>query len=241
MGPAQLLVFEPGTPPLPPAREAGAGLGYTASGVTKEARARWLAAHESSGYEEWGASGSARIDPGVSGWGLSPTLAPAVGNASSRTGTLWSAEDARGIVPAGAAFEAARRLQAEAGYRGGLFGGRFTDTPNAGLALSDGGARDYRIGRELTHAARGNSGSRSQSTRHGARARVTTRRPSTPSSSSSGPGSEMGCREGPRRWMGSEPRIERRARMGGSRRCRRVVADPHPFARAPRTCRMSRR
>ena len=128
--------------------ELGGGLGYTNpdSGLSMEARARWLAAHESSGYEEWGASGSVRIDPGARGRGLSLTLAPTVGNAGSGTGTLWSAADARGIAPAGTEFEAARRLDAEVGY--GL-SGPFrlgTATPYAGLGLADGGARAWRAG-----------------------------------------------------------------------------------------------
>ena len=33
-----------------------------------------------------------------------------------------------------------------------LFGGRFTSTPNAGFGLSDGGARDSRIGWRFTSA-----------------------------------------------------------------------------------------
>ena len=46
----------------------------------------------------------------------------------------------------GRRFEAARGLRAEAGYAIALLGGRFTGTLNAGLALSDDGTRDYRIG-----------------------------------------------------------------------------------------------
>ena len=127
--------------------ELGAGLGYThsGSGVTMETRARWLAAHESSGYEEWGASGSVRVEPGGRGRGLSLTLAPTVGAASSGTGTLWSAADARGLAP-GAEFEAESRLDAEIGY--GL-AGPFrlgTATPYAGLGLADGGSRAWRAG-----------------------------------------------------------------------------------------------
>ena len=138
--------------------ELGGGLGYTDpdSGVSMEARARWLAAHESSGYEEWGVSGSVRIDPGARGRGLSLTLSPTVGNAASGTGTLWSAADARGLAPGGE-FEAARRLDAELGYGLALFGDRFTGTPNLGVALSDSG-RDYRLGWRLTSAVRGDPG-----------------------------------------------------------------------------------
>ena len=138
--------------------ELGAGLGWTdpASGVSAQLRGRWLAAHESQGYEEWGASGSVRIDPGEAGRGLSLTLAPVIGNASSGTGTLWSAADARGIAP-GTEFEAEQRLDAEVGYGLALFGGRFTGTPHAGMALSQ-GAREYRLGWRLTSALAGDPG-----------------------------------------------------------------------------------
>ena len=134
--------------------ELGAGLGWTdpASGVSAELRARWLAAHEASGYEEWGVSGSVRVDPGERGRGLSLTLVPTVGNAGSGTGNLWSAADARGLAPGGE-FEAGRRLDAELGYGMALFGG-FTGTPNVGLGLSD-TARNVRIGWRLTPPAGG--------------------------------------------------------------------------------------
>ena len=138
--------------------ELGAGLAWTdpASGVSAELRARWLAAHEASGYEEWGVSGSVRVDPGERGRGLSLSLAPTVGNAGSGTGNLWSAADARGLAPGGE-FEAARGLDAEVGYGMALFGDRFTGTPNLGAALSD-GARAYRLSWRLTSAVPGDPG-----------------------------------------------------------------------------------
>ena len=49
------------------------------------------------------------------------------------------------------------RLDAELGYGLAVFGG-FTGTPNAGFGLSDGGARDYRMGWRLTSAAPGDPG-----------------------------------------------------------------------------------
>ena len=139
--------------------ELGGGLAWTdpASGVTMEARARWLAAHEASGYEEWGVSGSVRVDPGERGRGLSLTLAPTVGAAASGTGTLWSAADARGLAPGGT-FEPESRLEGELGYGMALFGDRFTGMPNLGFGLSGAGARDYRIGWRLTSAVRGDPG-----------------------------------------------------------------------------------
>ena len=54
---------------------ATAGQDYTATNgaLTVDVRARTLLAHESGGYEEWGASGATRLSPGDSG--LGPSLA----------------------------------------------------------------------------------------------------------------------------------------------------------------------
>ena len=130
--------------------EVGAGIRYEGDGIAVAGSARWLAAHEASGYEEWGASGSVRIDPGASGRGLSLTLAPTIGDAWGGAERLWSARDARALAP-GAAFEAQGGLDAEVGYGLSLFGGRFTGTPHAGVSLSD-GARAYRLGWRLNAA-----------------------------------------------------------------------------------------
>ena len=138
--------------------ELGGGISYTdtASGLSIEAKGRMLAAHADSDYEEWGASATARLDPGERGRGLSFSLSPTVGATSSATERLWGARDARGLAP-GTAFEAARGLTAEAGYGLALFGDRFTGTPNLGFGLSD-TARTYRIGWRLTSALRGDPG-----------------------------------------------------------------------------------
>ena len=138
--------------------ELGGRISYsdTSSGLTVEANARTLIAHEDSGYEEWGASGSVRLDPGASGRGLSLSLAPVWGTPSSGVERLWSARNAAGLVRDDD-FEAERRLEAELGYGLAAFGGAFTGTPNLGFGLSD-SARVYRIGWRLTPAARGDSG-----------------------------------------------------------------------------------
>ena len=126
------------------------------SGLSVEARVRTLIAHEDSGYEEWGASGAVRLAPGASGRGLSLSLSPTWGVASSGVERLWSARDAQGLAPDGT-FEPESRLDAELGYGLPAFGGGFTGTPNVGLGLSD-AAREVRIGWRLTPAARGGSG-----------------------------------------------------------------------------------
>ena len=126
------------------------------TGFSVEARVRTLVAHEDSDYREWGASGAVRLDPGERGRGLSFSLSPTWGAASSGMGRLWSARDARGLAPEGE-FEARQRLEGEVGYGLALFGDRFTGTPNLGFGLSD-TARDWRIGWRLTSAARGDPG-----------------------------------------------------------------------------------
>ena len=126
------------------------------TGLGVEARVRALVAHEDSDYREWGASGSVRLAPGERGRGLSFSLAPTYGAASSGVGRLWGARDARGLAP-GEEFEAGQRLEGELGYGLPLFGDRFTGTPNVGFGLSD-TARDWRIGWRLTSAVRGDPG-----------------------------------------------------------------------------------
>ena len=129
--------------------ELGGRVSWTdlVSGLSVEAMVRTLIAHEDSDYREWGASGTIRFDPGVSGQGLSFHLAPTYGTAASGVDRLWSARDAGGLAP-GEAFEAERRLAGELGYGLELPGG-FTGTPNVGFGLSD-TARDWRVGWRLT-------------------------------------------------------------------------------------------
>ena len=138
--------------------EVGGRIRYAdaGSGLTVEASARTLIAHEDSGYREWGAGGSVRLDPGASGRGLSLSLAPVWGTPSSGVERLWSARDAAGLAPGGE-FEAERRLEGELGYGLAAFGGAFTGTPNIGFGLSD-NARDYRLGWRLTSAVPGDPG-----------------------------------------------------------------------------------
>ena len=93
----------------------GGRVSYAGPGVALEAAARALVAHEDKGYEEWGASASLHVGPGVSGRGLSLSVMPLRGNAGSGTVHLWGAADARGFAPDGD-FEAGRRLEPEVGY-----------------------------------------------------------------------------------------------------------------------------
>ena len=126
--------------------EAGFGLAYAdpARGLTVEGRVRGLLTHADGSYEEWGASGSVRLDPGVSGRGLSLTLAPVWGAASGGVERPWAAGPATGLAPDNG-FGAG--LRAELGYGLRPSAGPGVLTPYAGLATAgDGAAHTWRIG-----------------------------------------------------------------------------------------------
>ena len=164
--------------------EVGGRISYTdaGSGLTVEANARTLIAHEDSGYEEWGASGSVRLDPGASGRGLSLSLAPVWGTPSSGVERLWSARDAAGLVRDDD-FEAERRLEGEVGYGFGAFGERGVVTPYAGFGLAEAGDRTWRAGARWSlapHLAMSFDGARREpanddAPEHGAQFRLTLR------------------------------------------------------------------
>ena len=139
--------------------EIGGGVSYADadSGLSVDVRARMLAAHADADYREWGASAMARLDPGERGRGLSLSLSPTIGATSSASERLWGAHDARALTPGGE-FEASRGLRGEMGYGMALLGDRFTGTPNLGFGMSDGGAREYRLGWRLTSAVEGDPG-----------------------------------------------------------------------------------
>ena len=127
--------------------EVGGGIRYEGAGVALEASVRGLVAHEEAGYEEWGASGSVRIEPDASGRGLSLMLTPVWGAAAGSTDRLWSLPDARGLA-GDAEFEAESRLDAVVGYGFSVLGGRGVATPHAGWSRS-GESEAWRIGQRL--------------------------------------------------------------------------------------------
>ena len=128
--------------------EVGGALGFADPqlGLTMEANARALLAHEDADYAEWGAAGSIRFQPG-GGAGLGPSLSVSSswGAVSGGAQRLWEAGDARGLAP-DQAFEPAGSLQAEAGWGLASFGGRGLMTPVAGLAISASGERTWSSG-----------------------------------------------------------------------------------------------
>ena len=117
-------------------------------GLTVEGAVRGLLAHEDEDYNEWGASGTVRLDPGASGQGLALTLAPTWGAASSGVDGLWSRQTTQGLAPQGPRGSAAGRLTAEVGYGFPAFATGLV-TPYGGVTLAQGGTQQYRLGGRL--------------------------------------------------------------------------------------------
>ncbi len=119
-------------------------------GLTIEAAVRGLLTHEDSDYKEWGASGTIRLAPDLNGQGLSLTLAPTWGAASSGIESLWSRQTTAGLAPQGTRPRPTTSLNAEMGYGVTAPFGTGLLTPYAGALLSDGTAHSYRLGTRWT-------------------------------------------------------------------------------------------
>ncbi len=118
-------------------------------GLTVEATVRGLLAHEDSDYQEWGASGTVRINPNAMGRGLSLTLSPTWGAAASGVDGLWSRQTTAGLAPPSPTQASTGQLAAELGYGLPTPVGTGLLTPYAGTVLTDGAARTYRLGTRL--------------------------------------------------------------------------------------------
>ena len=133
--------------------EVGAGLRYaTAWGLSVEASARTLVAHEAEDYREWGASGALRYDPGRQGLGLTASLAPTWGTAGSGVEHLWGLPGGAGLGVPGGGVAPAGRLDAELGYGLAALRGRGLLTPYARVALTEGADQAWHLGARLAVA-----------------------------------------------------------------------------------------
>ena len=125
--------------------EVGAGLRYSIGAISINGRVRTLITHDASGYDEWGASGAIRVNPGTGGRGLTVAIAPEWGRSASGTEQLWSARHAREIKN-GTELEPTSRIVMNAGYGFGLGEGRGLLTPYTGMTFGDQGSRTVRGG-----------------------------------------------------------------------------------------------
>ena len=124
----------------------GLALSVPQHGLALEVNGRALVAHEAAGFREWGASAALAWSPGAEpDRGTSLSLRQSWGAASAGgVDVLLGRETLAGL--------AAGRVDGEVGY-GLALGDRVTGTPNAAFGLTDGGARDYRVGWRLTAAS----------------------------------------------------------------------------------------
>ena len=77
--------------------------------------------------------------------GLSLTIAPSLGSASSAVERLWQVPDASGLER-NSTLGPGGRLETELGYGLRASAGRGAATPYAGMSLTQGGAREVRAG-----------------------------------------------------------------------------------------------
>ena len=127
--------------------ELGGGLRYAdpVRGLTVEATARALLAHEAGGYEEWGMGGSLQLDPGRLGRGLSLRLASGWGLTDSSTETLWQQQTASGLAR-GPGQTPQGRIRAEWAYGLDVPRTRGLFTPYGSVEMAGGGGRTLALG-----------------------------------------------------------------------------------------------
>ena len=135
--------------------ELGGGIRYTdaARGLTVEAHARGLVAHEDQAYREWGAWATIRLDPGESGRGLSLALSPTWGAAASGVEQLWGGTNNAGFARTGP-FDAAGRFSAEVGYGVDAFHGRGLGTYYSQFERAGGNGKSWRLGKRWERGSR---------------------------------------------------------------------------------------
>ena len=134
--------------------EVGAGIRYTAGMLSLEGQVRALLAHESGGYEEWGASGSIRLSPNASGLGASLAVRPSWGASQSGVTRLWSQPQVSSSLSSGSALGSSSpgRLDAELGYGLSALRGRGVLTPYTRVSLVEGDGHSWHLGTRLALA-----------------------------------------------------------------------------------------
>ena len=138
--------------------ELGGGVAYTRTdwGLSVDAQGRYLLLHEDGAFEDWGASMSVRLDPGVAGEGAYLTVAPVWGQASSGVEQLWGTAavlpQASGTSRPATGWQPGR-LEVDLGYGVALADGRGLVTPYGGLALAGPGSSRYRLGSRLAFSS----------------------------------------------------------------------------------------
>ncbi len=125
----------------------GTRFSHRALGLTVEARARALLAHQDENYEEWGFSGALVFDPDGTTQGFSMRVQSLWGASMGGVDRLWSQRTMDGIAGhPGAADRRDGRLNARFDYGIDAFGESALMTPFAVVSLAGEDARAYRLG-----------------------------------------------------------------------------------------------
>ena len=95
--------------------EVGGGLDWARGGLALRVNGRMLLADADESYEEWGYGGSLVYQPGTDGRGLQMRLGLSTGATASGVQSLWTLENAAGLVRQGG-MPFARRSDAEVGF-----------------------------------------------------------------------------------------------------------------------------
>ena len=127
--------------------ELGGALRYSdpARGVTMEAKARTLLAHEDGDYEEWGVGGYLHLDPSAAEQGFWLRLDSSWGVLADGENRLWAHQNTSGLAsdtytnPTG-------RLNLELGYAMDVPGSYGVLIPYSALELTGDDNRTYRLG-----------------------------------------------------------------------------------------------
>ena len=139
--------------------DLGAGLAWSdpATGLSAEASGRGLLTHENSDFRQRGFAGRLGWDPRPgTDRGPSLTLTQTVGlSAHGGMDALLGRRTLKGLSANddGDDLES-QRLELKLGYGFPAFGDRFTATPEAGLAMSGGEHREFRLGWRLVRDRR---------------------------------------------------------------------------------------
>ncbi|MDD9822997.1 MAG: hypothetical protein OXU98_08980 [Gammaproteobacteria bacterium] len=132
--------------------ELGLGFHYTSpGGVSVEGRARGLLGHRAD-YDDWGVSGSLKLQPGADGQGLSLALTPAYGQTANGAQSMWdngllkAADAADGNATADNKIDLQARMEVAAGYGVKAFTDTGLLTPYSGLTFADNDSHTVKLG-----------------------------------------------------------------------------------------------
>ena len=115
-------------------------------GLSMEATARGLIAHQNADYEEWGVAGSLLFDPGRSEQGFSMRMRTAWGSVFGGVHQLWSQESVRGLSRGRLRGGNEPEVNAELNYGVAIRSDETLVTPFATISLAGGQTAAYRLG-----------------------------------------------------------------------------------------------